>query len=90
MKLLRIEAVPGVGEPPFLAAQRAAIIAATASSGEVMLLAWKDNLTGNVSPDVAACGPCGLEGWELYAQSRGGDVRVEVHGGDYVFIFLTL
>jgi hypothetical protein len=55
-----------------------------------MLVSWKDNTTGVYSPDVEACGDCGLEGWELYAASRDADLRIEINGGDYVFIFRVL
>jgi Domain of unknown function (DUF5619) len=54
--------------------------------GMVMLLSWKNNLTGAYSPNVEACNSCGLEGWEQYAQSRGAEIRVEV-GDDYVFMY---
>ena len=51
-----------------------------------MTLSWLNRRTGRHSPDVDCCGDDGKEAWEIYAESRGGTVRVEV-GDDYVFIF---
>ena len=51
-----------------------------------MLLSWLDRKTGKHSPDVDCCREEGKESWEIYAESRGGKLRIEV-GDDYVFIF---
>jgi len=51
-----------------------------------MLLAWLDRGVGRHSPDVDCCRAEGKETWEIYAESRGGSLRIEV-GDDYVFIF---
>jgi len=53
------------------------------------MLSWKDARTGMSSPNVESCGGCDMEGWEQYAIKRGADLRVEVGGGDYVFMYLT-
>ena len=51
-----------------------------------MLLAWLDRGIGRHSPDVDCCQAEGKETWEIYADSRGGSLRIEV-GDTYVFIF---
>ena len=53
---------------------------------EPMLLSWLDRSTGQHSPPVDCCKENGKEAWEIYAESRGGKLRVEV-GDQYVFIF---
>ncbi len=75
---------------PFTAAKRAALTEAERLSECPMLISWKDNRTGEKSPNVIACKECYLDGWEMYAASRGADLRVEVNGGEYVFIFKCL
>lgn len=85
-----ITSSPDGGEPPFIAAKLAAEEAAEDGSGPAMLVSWKNNLTGEFSPNVVACRECYLDGWEMYAASRGADLRVEVNGGEYVFMFAHL
>jgi hypothetical protein len=51
-----------------------------------MALSWLDRRKGRHSPDVSCCGNGEKEAWEIYAESRGGTLRVEV-GDEYVFIF---
>jgi len=51
-----------------------------------MVLSWLNRRTGRHSPDVDCCQEEGKETWEIYAESRGGTVRVEV-GDLFVFIF---
>lgn len=51
-----------------------------------MLLGWLDRTTGRHNPDVDCCQAEGKETWEIYAESRGGSLRIEV-GDAYVFIF---
>lgn len=74
----------------FEAAQKAAVHEAEKDGGDPMLIAWHDNESGRSSPEVEACGCTTLAGWEVYAGSRGADLRVEVDGGKYVFIFLHI
>jgi len=82
--------MPEGGDEPFMTAKLLAESEANSRTGSAMLVSWKDNTTGVCSPDVEACGDCGLEGWELYAASRDADLRIEINGGDYVFIFRVL
>ncbi|NQT74297.1 MAG: AF1514 family protein [Chloroflexi bacterium] len=51
-----------------------------------MTLSWLDRILDRHFPNVDCCQEDGKESWEIYAESRGGDVRVEV-GEWYVFIF---
>lgn len=52
-----------------------------------MMLSWLNRRAGRHSPDVDCCrGARGKEAWEVYAESRGGTLRVEL-GEQYVFIF---
>lgn len=51
-----------------------------------MALSWLNRRTGRHSPDVDCCQEEGKESWEIYAESRGGQLRIEI-GNEYVFIF---
>jgi hypothetical protein len=51
-----------------------------------MILSWLNRKTGQHSPDVDCCQEDGKESWEIYAEFRGGEVRIEVDD-QYVFIF---
>lgn len=85
-EIIRLSApVPGADDP-FDAALGLAGKEAEKRFGPAMLLSWKNNRSGAYSPNVEACNPCGLEGWEQYALSRGAEVRIEV-GEDYVFMY---
>jgi hypothetical protein len=79
----------GAGGDIFSAARAAAIKALEERKIDAVLISWKNNLTGDASPAVESC-RCGFEGWELYALSRGATLRVEVNGGDMVFLFMPV
>jgi len=68
----------------------AAQVLASAEAGrylnDPMILSWLNRKTGQHSPPVDCCQEEGKETWEIYAESRGGTLRVEV-GDEYVFIF---
>lgn len=51
-----------------------------------MNLSWLNRRTGRHSPDVDCCQEDGKESWEIYGESRGGKLRIEI-GDQYVFIF---
>ena len=51
-----------------------------------MILSWLDRRANRHFPNVDCCQEDGKESWEIYAESRGGTVRVEV-GEWYAFIF---
>ena len=53
---------------------------------EPMALSWLNRETGQHSPSVECCGNDNKEAWEIYAESRGATLRVEI-GVKYVFLF---
>ena len=54
-----------------------------------MLLSWYQGKTGESYPDLE-CGPGDKPAWIVYAESRGGDLTIDINTGQYVFIYLTL
>ena len=70
----------------FDAAQTLASAEAGKHLGDPMVLSWLNRQTGRYSPPVDCCHEEGKETWEIYAESRGGTLRVEV-SYEYVFIF---
>jgi len=55
-------------------------------SSDPMLLAWFDGKNGKFSPDVICCGT-EKPTWLVYAESRGGDIAVDINNEDYVFVY---
>lgn len=53
-----------------------------------MLLAWFDGSTGTFSPNVICCGD-EKPAWLVYAESRGGDLSIDVNNGQYVFVYAS-
>jgi hypothetical protein len=53
---------------------------------EPMLLAWYDRANGTVSPQVPCCGEA-KPGWLTYAESRGGDLVIDINDEAYVFVY---
>ncbi len=51
-----------------------------------MLLSWFDKKSGKYSPDVVCCGT-EKPTWLVYAESRGGNITVNVNDLDYVFVY---
>ena len=66
-------------------AQAAACVKAVEYLTDPMILSWFNRATGRHSPDVDCCQEEGKETWEIYAESRGGTLRVEIDD-QYVFI----
>ena len=54
-----------------------------------MLLSWYNGKTGESYPNIE-CGPGEKPAWIQYAESRGGDLTIDINDGQYVFIFLSL
>ena len=52
-----------------------------------MLLAWFDANTGRYSPDLICCRE-DKPTWLTYAESRGGDLVIDINGEEYVFVYL--
>ncbi len=54
-----------------------------------MLLSWYQGKTGESYPDLE-CGPGDKPAWITYAESRGGDLTIDINEGQYVFIYLSI
>ena len=74
------------GPLDFQRAKALAFDIARRKSPEPMLLAWFDKARGKYSPPVECCGE-DKPSWLVYAESRGGDLVVEINDMDYVFVF---
>ena len=83
MQVLQLRLSNGV---EFDTAQVSASKAAAKYVTVPMLLSWLNRKTGQHSPNVDCCREEGKASWEIYAESRGGALRVQVDD-DYVFIF---
>ena len=55
-------------------------------SEDPMLLAWFSSATGEHSPRVECCNEL-KPGWLVYAETRGGDVVVDINDELFVFIY---
>ena len=54
-----------------------------------MLLSWYQGDTGESYPDIE-CGRGDQPAWIVYAESRGGDITIDINKGQYIFIYLSL
>jgi len=54
-----------------------------------MLLSWYQGQTGESYPNIE-CGPGDKPAWIVYAESRGGDLTIDINDGQYVFIYLAM
>lgn len=55
---------------------------------EVMLVAWFDGKAGKCHPDAVEC--TGKPGWLAYAESHGGNIRVNINHHEFIFIFASV
>jgi Domain of unknown function (DUF5619) len=55
-------------------------------SSQPMLLAWFDQAAGRFSPNLVCCGD-DKPTWLLYAESRGGDLVIDINREEYVFVY---
>jgi hypothetical protein len=51
-----------------------------------MLLAWYQGKTGEYTPKTE-CGAGDKPAWIVYAQSRGGDITIDINNEEYIFIY---
>jgi hypothetical protein len=58
-------------------------------SEDAMLIAWFDRQSGRFSPQVE-CGGKAKPAWLVYAESRGGNIVIDVNRETYVFVYLGL
>jgi len=56
-------------------------------SEDAMLIAWFDRQSGRFSPPVE-CGGKTKPAWLVYAESRGGNIVIDVNRETYVFVYL--
>ena len=54
-----------------------------------MLLSWFQGNTGESYPKME-CGPGDIPAWMTYAESRGGDLVMNINRGQYIFIYLSI
>ena len=71
------------------AAKDMAIQKARELCDDPMLLSWYQGKTGESYPDLE-CGPGDKPAWIIFAESRGGDLTIDINGGLFVFIFLSV
>ena len=70
----------------FQTARDLAFEVARQHGSDPMLLAWFDRKRQRYSPQVECCGE-DKPSWLVYAESRGGDIVVDINDLEYVFIF---
>ena len=58
------------------------------SGEDPMLLSWYQGKTGESYPNME-CGPGDKPAWIVFAESRGGDLTIDINEGQYVFIYLS-
>jgi len=51
-----------------------------------MLLAWYEGKTGDYVPKTE-CGAGDKPAWIVYAESRGGDITIDINDEEYIFIY---
>jgi hypothetical protein len=76
------------GELDFARARTLADRRAGESGEEPMLLAWYNGGTGEFSPRVTCCTE-DKPTWLTYAESRGGDLVIDINDETYVFVYRT-
>jgi hypothetical protein len=77
-----------VADEPLDFARARAIAEARARevAADPMLLAWYDRSTGAFSPRVTCCGD-DKPAWLIYAESRGGDLVIDINREAFVFVY---
>jgi len=73
----------------FARAKEFAKLKAKEKCADPMLLSWYQGETGEYYP-AFDCGGSDKPPWVVYAESRGGDLTIDINEGQYVFIYLTL
>jgi hypothetical protein len=52
-------------------------------------LSWYCGKTGEYFPKLE-CGTWDKPVWIIFAESRGADIAVNINGGEYIFLYLSL
>lgn len=55
-------------------------------AADPMLLSWYEARSGRFSPQVECCSEK-KPGWVVYAESRGGNITIDINNQEYVFIY---
>ena len=76
-------------ELDFIEAKDIAKQRAKETCADPMLLSWYQGETGESYPNLE-CGPGDKPAWITFAESRGGDLTVDINAGQFVFIYLSL
>jgi hypothetical protein len=79
----------GVSDIPldFARARAIAEVRARQEAVDPMLLAWYDRGAGRFSPQVTCCSD-DKPAWLVYAESRGGDLVIDINYEAFVFVYL--
>jgi hypothetical protein len=72
----------------FSGAKDIAKLKAKETCADPMLLSWYQGKTGGSYPNLE-CGPGDKPAWIVYAESRGGDLTIDIDEGQFVFIYLS-
>ena len=87
-EMLRDPIDVGVADAPldFARARAIADRRAREVAADPMLLAWFDRGAGRFSPQVTCCSD-NKPAWLVYAESRGGDLVIDINREAYVFVY---
>ncbi|WIM04558.1 MAG: AF1514 family protein [Candidatus Nitricoxidivorans perseverans] len=72
----------------FEVGQELAKAAARSLDKEATLIAWYDRKQGKESPQRYECHE-NKPGWLAYAEGHGGNFKVDINQGEYIFVFVT-
>jgi hypothetical protein len=99
--MVQIHTEPGVGDHAtvkltidetdldFNAARDHAKAKALEINRNAMQLAWYNKQTDQGFPNYD-CGPGDRPPWQVFADSRGANLTIDIHDGTYLFIYLTM
>jgi hypothetical protein len=73
----------------FARAKEIATREARKRASDAMLLSWNDRKRGVFYPKFE-CGSRKRPAWVVFAESRGGNLTVDVNDGEYTFIYLMM
>jgi len=86
MKTMNLEMPPGMD---YDEVQKAAKDAALEVGGDVALVSYYDRARNKMVPEAVSSKE-GNDGYRIYAESRGADIRVTVNDDEYDFFFLSI
>lgn len=72
----------------YAAADALADVLANKAARDAMLVAWFDGKNGVGYPVIQEC-TGDKPSWRAYAESHGGNLGVNINGGEFVFVFAT-